>query len=201
MENVNERWKRFLKQKKSIKLNVGCGSKFKTDYMNIDNTVPVSLPDDISFIKADTRDFGFIADGAVDEILTEFLLEHFHPAEALEVLFQFWRILKPETGKLIVLVPDFEAVARTISSETRPHDPNGSIFGVMYEATMYLMSPYMSAKCADSESGHKSIWTPRFLCECLGMEGFKNIVMSNEGTNGWGLRAQAFKGYKSGEMD
>jgi len=84
-----------------IKLNVGCGADINRE----------------GYIGIDAEDWGQqhvmdiektalpYADDSVDEILCQHVLEHIcHP---INVINEFWRVLKPD-GKLTIIVPHME---------------------------------------------------------------------------------------------
>lgn len=96
------------KGEEKLKLHLGCGDKYLEGYVNVDyppseHTVispKADLYQDIRTLEYD--------DNSVDEIRSHHLLEHFSRAEALKLLLQWRRWLKPD-GLLVVETPDFEA--------------------------------------------------------------------------------------------
>jgi len=94
-----------------LKLHLGCGAKYLEGYVNIDfppseHTIGVPKAD----IFKDIRELEY-PENTVDEIRNHHLFEHFTRQEALKLLLQWRRWLKPE-GLLIIETPDFEECAR-----------------------------------------------------------------------------------------
>lgn len=179
--------------KQVLKLNIGCGSRLLLGYINIDLYTPPSIPNDCEFRKGDARDLSWLLDASVDEIRAEFILEHLNLPEALEILYQFWRVLK-KAGRLYILVPDFGTVANTILQS--PDDLIVSLY-----ASFFLLNSFINDNCADSSSPHKSLWTKQSLKRALDLEGFEVETMNNVGKWSWGLSCWATKGIKLGEEE
>ena len=92
---------------KLLKLHLGCGGNYLDGYINID------LPEEEqnlmrakADIYKDIRDLKY-PQNSVDEVRNHHLLEHFTRQEALKLLFQWRRWLKPG-GLLVIETPDFE---------------------------------------------------------------------------------------------
>lgn len=83
-----------------IKLNIGCGRLKFDDYFNVDID-PKCEPD----ILGDCRNLNIFMDNSVDEILAIHILEHFQPFGIVEILKEWYRVLKPGK-KLILELPD-----------------------------------------------------------------------------------------------
>ena len=179
--------------KQVLKLNVGCGSRLLPGYINIDLYAPPSIPDDCEFRKGDARDLSWLLDASVDEIHAEFILEHFTLPEVLDMLYQFWRVLK-KTGRLYILVPDFGTISHTVLQS--PSD-----LVISFYAACYILNTFINDSCADSSSPHKSLWTKQSLEKALDLEGFEVEVMNNIGKWRWGLGCWATKGIKLGEEE
>lgn len=89
------------------KLNIGCGSDIKQDYINIDirNLDGVDIVSDISSLEFEPE--------SIQEIYCSDFLEHFKKEEAFEILQKF-HIWLCKDGILDIRVPDLQAVATTI---------------------------------------------------------------------------------------
>ena len=100
------------KDKKELKLHLGCGETYLDGYVNIDfppeehsvMTVRADIYQDVRTLKYD--------EGTVDEVRNHHLFEHFTRAEALKLLANWRRWLVPG-GKLHIETPDFELSAKT----------------------------------------------------------------------------------------
>lgn len=176
-----------------LKLNVGCGTRLLPGFVNIDLYKPPIVPDDCEFRLGDLRDLSWLLDASVDEIHAESVLEHFNLPEALDILYQFWRVLK-RTGRLYILLPDFGMIANSVLES--PSDLIVSLY-----ASFYLLNTFITDNCADSSTPHKSLWTKQSLVEVLNLEGFEVESMDNVGKWEWGLSCWATKGIKLGEEE
>lgn len=94
----------FQKSSKNNKLNLGCFTDRRPDYVNIDID-PNVRPD----ITADVRKLHMLPDNSCSEILASHILEHFYESEVVPVLREWNRLLVPG-GKLVLIVPDVEKV-------------------------------------------------------------------------------------------
>src|SRR3990172_11805010 len=88
-------------------LNLGCGSRFHPDFINIDAVSfnPHVLAHDLN------RGIPF-PDHCFDAVYHSHVLEHFQKEKALEFLKECCRVLKVR-GIIRVAVPDLEQIART----------------------------------------------------------------------------------------
>jgi predicted SAM-dependent methyltransferase len=92
----------------SLRLEVGCGRKPLKGFKTIDIE---------SYAKPDyLGDFRGMSFCDVEEIQAHHVFEHFGRAEALDVL-ALWRSWLKVDGKLVVEVPDFEAVCEAFSKD------------------------------------------------------------------------------------
>ncbi|MDE1970820.1 MAG: methyltransferase domain-containing protein [Patescibacteria group bacterium] len=144
-----------------IRLHLGCGMHYLEGYTNVDlpsaeQTVMHSRAD----IYKDIRELAY-ADNSVDEIRNHHLLEHFSRQEALKLLFQWRRWLRPG-GLLFVETPDFER-------------------GVQDFVQANLLEKFVIARhlFGSQESHwafHKDFWGEEKFRFVLGQLGFENIV-------------------------
>lgn len=113
-----------------IKLHLGCGDRYLDGYTNID--FPTS-EHTVMKVKADVyQDVRTLEykDGSVDEIRTHHMFEHFSRQEALKLLAQWRRWLKPN-GVLRIEMPDFGRAAfwYSFSGLRRRFELSRHIFG------------------------------------------------------------------------
>lgn len=103
----------------ALRLNIGCGGRPLLDYLNVDMDDLESLrkrypeqvfPDGIRLVNHDIFALPY-ADGTVDEVRADGLLEHLAFVDEPRFLFEVKRILKPG-GTFRFSVPDFEQVCK-----------------------------------------------------------------------------------------
>jgi SAM-dependent methyltransferase len=87
-----------------LQLHLGCGRRHIPGFLHVDIA-------DFPHIdrRFDVRDLSFLRGGAADLIYASHVLGYFDRVEALDVLREWRRVLKP-AGVLRVAVPDFEAL-------------------------------------------------------------------------------------------
>lgn len=145
-----------------IKLNLGCGRRKKTGYINVDVTQRGDIQPDI---EADVRDLPFHENYA-DEVLAVHVIEHFYLWEVDQVLNEWIRVLKPG-GKLIIECPDIVKACyhmiKAISEGTEPHK----------QFTMWPI--YGDPDHKDPLMCHRWGWTPQSLGSRLKSLGMKEI--------------------------
>jgi len=106
-----------------MKLHIGCGKRYLDGFMHID----IQYYPHVNYV-CDARNLTMINNDSVDLIYASHILEHFHYTEAPDVLKEWCRVLKPETGILRLAVPDFDAI---LSVYAKYKDLN-MIMGLIY---------------------------------------------------------------------
>jgi SAM-dependent methyltransferase len=92
----------MLKNKKSLKLNLGCGSNIKKTWLNIDLLINNNV------ISLDLRRRFPFAKDSCSYVYTEHFLEHLaHPEQSMFFLRECYRIMQ-KGGKINICVPDTE---------------------------------------------------------------------------------------------
>jgi predicted SAM-dependent methyltransferase len=87
-----------------IKVNVGCGHRFHTDWINLD-----AMPADPTILHFNCgQPLPFDTD-FVDFVYSSHVIEHLRPNDGLEFLCECHRVLKPG-GWIRVATPDFEVL-------------------------------------------------------------------------------------------
>jgi predicted SAM-dependent methyltransferase len=97
-------------------INLGCGSQFHPDWINID--LAASSPEVREY---DIRKHIPYADGEFDACYSSHVLEHFKQNEARIFLAECYRILKPK-GIIRIVVPDLESIVRDYLSSLEKAD-------------------------------------------------------------------------------
>lgn len=85
----------------TMRLNLGCGSDLRPDYINVDK-----FPADPSVVQANFPILPF-GDASASEVLLSHVLEHFGFAEARTLCNEIYRVLTPG-GRATIEVPDIE---------------------------------------------------------------------------------------------
>jgi len=100
---------RFKRQEKPLRLHVGCGKNYIPDFINIDGNA-LRKVDCVLDVRAGLP-FG---DGTVDFIYSCHMLEHLPVYDALDVLREWKRVLRPE-GRVRLTLPDFKHVLEILA--------------------------------------------------------------------------------------
>jgi SAM-dependent methyltransferase len=87
-------------------LNLGCGSRFRPDWVNVD-----FVADSKYVIKHDLLSTLPFGDNSFDVVYSSHVLEHFSPVNAERFLSECYRVMK-DGGILRVVVPDLEILVR-----------------------------------------------------------------------------------------
>ncbi len=108
----------------SIKLNLACGLDYQEGYINSDlypsPSAKIDAQLDVSKLPYE--------DNSVDEIRALHIIEHFDFHEAVRVLLEWNRVLKPN-GKLIIETPDFlESCKKFVNDPLMRIDLYGQFF-------------------------------------------------------------------------
>lgn len=139
-----------------LKLNLGCGhTNFGDDWDHIDAiNEPHIKSHDITKLPYE--------DNSADIIYSSHTLEYFDREEAIEVLREWYRVLKVG-GKIYLSVPDFRQMAYLYLEEHIPlHRFLGPLYGKMDSngKTIY----------------HKTVWDYQSLGDYLRIIGFRRIT-------------------------
>ncbi len=87
-------------------LNIGCGSHFHVDWINLD-----LISDNLNVIPHDVTCGLPFADGHFDSVYHSHVLEHLHCDDGFKLLNECFRVLKPG-GVARIVVPDLERIAK-----------------------------------------------------------------------------------------
>jgi predicted SAM-dependent methyltransferase len=138
-----------------LKINIGCGhTNFGEDWEHIDNIdEPHIKSHDITKLPYE--------DNSVDILYSSHTLEYFDREEAIEVLREWYRVLRMG-GKAYISVPDFWTMSELYYKNNIPlHKLLGPLYGKI-----------------DSNGNiiyHKTVWDYQSLGDYLRMVGFRRI--------------------------
>jgi predicted SAM-dependent methyltransferase len=174
LQNANKELKYC--SSKLVRLNMGCGLDLKKGYINVDLQDIKNDDPSITFIKSDCGNLSFIRDRTIDEVYANQLLEHIHPLNIKEILYEWRRVLKIG-GILRIVFPDFEKVIEDYGKCKN--------LETVKEFMSFLVLNYVVLDTTQQQDKvrdifpHKSLMTTRFLTILLESEGF-GVLNVNE---------------------
>lgn len=145
-----------LTLRRGLRLHLGCGNRFIPGLIHVDCVARPHV-DHVGY----AHDLPWIADATAEFIYASHLLEHFGRHEYMDVLQEWYRVLRPE-GLLRLSVPDFAACAK-IYYEEGLRDGLSGLVGLV------------SGGQRDEYDYHKMIFDYALLSESLRKVGFRNI--------------------------
>jgi SAM-dependent methyltransferase len=150
----------------TVRLNLGAGDDRRPDWISVD------LRPEVADVVCDVRKLEHWADGEVDEILAEDILEHFPADQTADLLAEWHRVLRPG-GLLTVKVPNLFQLARAIVAYTD--------LGRYEVVTALVCNIYGGHKWGPEGSldCHHTGWVPAQLHAVLVDAGFE--VLSDDG--------------------
>lgn len=180
-----------------IRLNLGCGSRPLPGYINVDvdplhvvkNRYPNLEIPEIEIFQYDIFNLPY-ADGTVDEVRTESMLEHLSFKEERAIFFEVKRVLKLG-GLFNFSVPDFDDLVKLWSTATDDwqdffRDDDEAIrkqhwFGQYSYSTEnkwgYLTASIFGPQCGEGQF-HKNCYTKKKVQAILSRLGFKEQEIS-----------------------
>ena len=137
-----------------MKINVGCGKKFESEYFNIDFYEDLIADKIMSAINLEFED------NSCEEIKAIQIIEHLTYFEAIYALNEFFRVLQPK-GNLIIEIPDLAKACQSFlnSNNEQKKQVLGWIYGV-----------------PDKGLQHKFCFPPYLLTEILENIGFSILI-------------------------
>lgn len=109
----------------SLKLHLGSGWRFLPGWQHLD----ITKRDHIDYVGS-VSDLSQFSEGTVDVIYASHLLEYFDAAEAIQVLSEWRRVLRPG-GEIYLAVPDFQALLKIYERTADLGKILGPLFGKM----------------------------------------------------------------------
>jgi SAM-dependent methyltransferase len=151
---------------KPKRLNLGCGDKILPGYVNVDvvDARGGQKPD----VQCDLRRLEAFESDSADEILSVHVIEHFWRWEALEVLREWLRVLRPG-GIMILECPNLAtACAELLKDPDRLAGP-----GAEGQRTMWVL--YGDPRWRDPLMVHRWGYTPHSLQRLMEEAGMVNV--------------------------
>tara|TARA_A100001515_G_scaffold143839_1_gene146110 strand:- start:11961 stop:12515 length:555 start_codon:yes stop_codon:yes gene_type:complete len=142
-----------------IKLHLGCGSKYLDGFIHID----VDDKEHVDYPNTDISNLYMIEDNSVDLIYTCGSFEYFDREEALLVLREWRRVLRPQ-ALLRISVPNFESIVKVYLK-------NKDLDGIGMLGPLYGKWELSNKKFLY----HKTVYDFTSLEKLLERAGFKNV--------------------------
>ena len=133
----------------SIKLNLGCGTRKKDGWVNIDSAA--ECKPDILHDLSDPLPFG---DQSVDEVLADAVLEHFDKYARYFIVYDWTRVIKVG-GTITIGVPNFQKIMHRYF-KWKFDDFVDTIFGETMWESRYYIGHFGSHKWGYSEKSLKA---------------------------------------------
>lgn len=149
-----------------VKLNLGCGDKILSGYINVDVAHQRSgaQPD----VVCDVRTLTAFPDNHADEVLAVHVIEHFWRWEVVDVLREWIRVLKPG-GQMIVECPNLQQACEELLDD--PELTSGP--GKEAQRTMWVF--YGDPAWRDPLMVHRWGYTPASLSRVMREAGLSNV--------------------------
>jgi len=162
----------YFKRKKSfmapVKLNLGCGSKYLKDYVNIDVS-----SDSVADVVSDFRDIDKIyPPDSVSEILLVHSISYLRLWECLDFFNVCFKLLK-EDCKLILEFPDLEKCASLLIRSKNDH------FNYMEAVRGIYAFDMDQIKTKEEFSTYRFGWSAWHIEEELRKAGFKKVTCTD----------------------
>lgn len=115
------------------KLNLGCGERFRPDWINVDHRArpPYVIGHDL------LKPLPF-PDNHFDFVYSSHVLEHFSQSDGARLLVEQYRVLKPG-GTVRCVVPDLELLARTYLRRLEEVRANSSVANTEYQWSLLAL--------------------------------------------------------------
>lgn len=159
-----------------MKINIGAGKQRGVDHFCVDAEQhpqakrPLDLLHIFKFANEGSLENPLpLADGCADEVMNFHFIEHLYNWEAIHMVKEFYRLLKPG-GLVIIECPDVLKSARNLLKGQRDQMGMWGLYGDWGHKNPYMM--------------HKHGYSPETLGQLLKSAGFKHIVVKDPKTHG-----------------
>lgn len=155
-----------------VKLHLGCGGMRWRDFINVDmypyddSVADSSRQGCIADVYADMRILG-LPDNSVDEIFTSHTIDHFNRWVAVDMLKDWYRMLKPG-GKVVIEVADFVRCILWLlhPNRTKRQAARNQFYGNQWDRLEY--------------ETHRYVWSRTELVTVIRNIGFKHVTYSHK---------------------
>lgn len=158
-------------EQEPVRLHLGCGGRSWQDFINVDlypydpNVPDTSRSGCVADHFADMRCLG-LPDNSIDEIFTAHTLEHFTRWDAVDMLADWFRMMKPK-ARLILETPDF---TRCLLWLLHPLKRKRDAALRMFYGNQWNRIDFET---------HRYVWSARELTKVLRETGFSKVRVSH----------------------
>jgi len=149
-----------------VRLNLGCGDKILTGYINVD--IATERASNVPDVVCDVRDLSIFSENYADEILAVHVVEHFGRWEVANVLKEWIRVLKPG-GVMILECPNLLSACEEFLRNPKVH----ALPGPEGQRTMWVF--YGDPRWQDPLMVHRWGYTPQSLGMVMHEAGLRNL--------------------------
>lgn len=160
--------KRLL-QRDVVMLNVGCGTDYKPEWINIDNNSDHNIEDGKLDLNWDLRNPLPFPENSVDYIFNEHFFEHLTAEEGQRAMRDFMRVLK-KGAVMRIAMPSLEEVVKTYQNPKWKSEPYIKKYGLDFVQTRAEM-----LNINFSWWGHKWLYDWEELKRRLGDAGYPQV--------------------------
>ncbi|MBT7899652.1 MAG: methyltransferase domain-containing protein [Candidatus Marinimicrobia bacterium] len=145
-----------------MKINLGCGKNYIPGFVHVDLDEHPHIDH-----RSNVKDLSFFENNSAELIYSSHTLEYFDRKEVVDVLSEWYRVLKPE-GVLRIAVPDFEAIVK-VYKKYNDLDHQGIL------GPLYGFWPYKSTCDKIDTFYHKTTYDFNSLKKLLFTSGFSDV--------------------------
>ena len=161
------------------KLNMGCGTDYRKGFINIDGSDSLSRVDQVIDLVRQRLD-EVLGKGFADYVLANDIVEHMHHWEAVNMLDQFYQVLKPG-GVVQIRVPDCEYIIA--AKQWSIEEKLVLLFGGQDVPQGHDTNMDLSRQSYPQFFCHEYGWTMKRLFVELERVGFRRVAFQRAGSN------------------
>ena len=165
-----------------MNLHLGCGNDYFDGWINVDKFDYVkgdtSRTNCVYDVKADVIGLPF-KDDCIDTILTVHVLEHFYRWDTLDILSDFYRVLKTG-GYLVIEMPDLDMCIQWYVNAKYDRHKGKLLSTPLGRLNKGFTQLYGNQWSRLEYETHKYVWSKNEITEVLENIGFKIIDIGNQ---------------------